>query len=40
MEFGVAEVVESLATANYLLVLGIGALLASPLSEMLGRYPV
>ncbi|KAL4968078.1 MFS transporter [Aspergillus stella-maris] len=39
-EFGVAEVTESLATALYLIGFGVGALVASPLSEMLGRYPV
>ncbi|KAL4939884.1 hypothetical protein BDV06DRAFT_230787 [Aspergillus oleicola] len=39
-EFQVAEVTESLATALYLIGFGVGALVASPLSEMLGRYPV
>ena len=39
-EFGVAEVVESLATGIYLIGFGCGALVASPLSEIVGRYPV
>lgn len=39
-EFGVAEVVESLATAMYLIGFGVGGLVSSPLSEMVGRYPV
>ncbi|KAL4908690.1 hypothetical protein BDW74DRAFT_188591 [Aspergillus multicolor] len=39
-EFGVSEVTESLATALYLIGFGVGALVASPLSEMIGRYPV
>lgn len=40
MEFHVSEVAESLATAVFLIGFGIGALLASPLSELMGRYPV
>lgn len=41
MEFGVSEVVEALGgTAVYLIGFGLGALLASPASEMIGRYPV
>ncbi|KAL9108745.1 MAG: hypothetical protein Q9227_006541 [Pyrenula ochraceoflavens] len=40
MEFGVAEVVESLATGIFLCGFGVGALPASSLSEFLGRYPV
>ena len=39
-EFHVAEVVESLATGIYLMGFGVGALIASPMSEMVGRYPV
>ncbi|KAL4865792.1 hypothetical protein BDV12DRAFT_144592 [Aspergillus spectabilis] len=39
-EFGVSEVSESLATGLYLVGFGVGALVASPLSEMIGRYPV
>ncbi|KAL2835483.1 major facilitator superfamily transporter [Aspergillus pseudoustus] len=39
-EFGVSEVTESLATGLYLVGFGVGALIASPLSEMIGRYPV
>lgn len=39
-EFGVSDAVESLATGMYLIGFGIGALIASPLSEMVGRYPV
>ncbi|KAJ9296668.1 hypothetical protein DTO271G3_4867 [Paecilomyces variotii] len=38
--FGVAEVVESLATGIYLVGFGVGSVIASPLSEMVGRYPV
>lgn len=38
--FGVSEVAESLATGLYLAGFGVGALIASPLSEMVGRYPV
>ncbi|KAJ5522101.1 hypothetical protein N7527_006216 [Penicillium freii] len=40
LEFGVSEVTESLATGLYLIGFGVGALIASPLSEMIGRYPV
>jgi MFS family permease len=39
-DFGVSEVAESLATALFLVGFGFGALLLSPLSELLGRYPV
>jgi hypothetical protein len=39
-EFGVSEVAESLATALFLIGFGLGALLLSPLSELLGRFPV
>lgn len=38
--FGVSDVAESLATGIYLIGFGVGALVASPLSEMVGRYPV
>lgn len=39
-EFGVSETAESLATGLYLIGFGVGALVASPLSEMVGRFPV
>lgn len=39
-DFGVSEVAESLATALFLVGFGFGALLSSPLSEFVGRYPV
>ncbi|KAI0411889.1 major facilitator superfamily domain-containing protein [Xylaria grammica] len=39
-EFGVSHVVESLATGLFLVGFGTGALLASPLSELVGRQPV
>lgn len=39
-ELGVSEVAESLATALFLVGMGLGALLLSPLSELLGRYLV
>ena len=40
-EFGVSDIVETLAgTGTYLVGFGAGALLASPLSELVGRYPV
>ncbi|KAI0205026.1 major facilitator superfamily domain-containing protein [Astrocystis sublimbata] len=39
-EFGVSDVVESLATGLFLIGFGIGSLLASPLSEFMGRQPV
>lgn len=39
-ELGVSEVAESLATALFLVGMGLGALLLSPLSELLGRYIV
>ncbi|KAI0118151.1 major facilitator superfamily domain-containing protein [Nemania sp. FL0031] len=39
-EFGVSPIVESLATGLFLVGFGAGALLASPLSELVGRQPV
>lgn len=39
-EFGVSSVVESMATAMYLLGFGLGAPFAAPLSETFGRNPV
>lgn len=40
-EYGVSEVVEALGgTSSFLIGFGWGALLCSPLSEMVGRYPV
>jgi MFS family permease len=39
-EFGVSEVVESLATGLFLVGFGFGALLAGPISETVGRNPV
>jgi len=39
-DFGVSEVAESLATALFLVGFGFGALLLSPLSELVGRWPV
>ena len=39
-EFGVSEVVESLATGLFLVGFGVGALVAGPISETLGRNPV
>ncbi|KAJ8122899.1 hypothetical protein ONZ43_g1022 [Nemania bipapillata] len=39
-EFGVSHIVESLATGLFLVGFGAGALLASPLSELVGRQPV
>jgi hypothetical protein len=39
-DFGVSEVTESLATALFLIGFGLGALLLSPLSELIGRWPV
>ncbi|KAI1319506.1 major facilitator superfamily domain-containing protein [Xylariaceae sp. FL0255] len=39
-DFGVSSTVESLATAFFLGGFGAGALLASPLSELVGRFPV
>lgn len=39
-EFGVSEVVESLATGNFLIGFGVGTLYAGPLSEIYGRNPV
>lgn len=39
-EFGVSEVVESLATGLYLIGFGVGALVAGPFSETLGRNPI
>ncbi|KAF7197768.1 putative efflux pump kojT [Pseudocercospora fuligena] len=39
-EFGVAEVVESMATGLFLIGFGCGALFAGPISETVGRNPV
>jgi hypothetical protein len=39
-EFHVSEVAESLATALFLTGFGLGALILSPLSELVGRWPV
>lgn len=39
-EFGVSEVVESMATALFLVGFGCGALFAGPISETVGRNPV
>ena len=39
-EFGVSEVVESLATGLYLVGFGCGAFFAAPISETIGRNPV
>jgi hypothetical protein len=39
-EFGVSDVAGSLATALFLVGFGLGALLLSPLSELVGRLPV
>jgi hypothetical protein len=39
-EFGVSEVVESLATTTYLVGFGFGAFTAGPLSETFGRNPI
>ena len=39
-DFHVSEVAESLATALFLTGFGLGALLLSPLSELVGRWPV
>lgn len=39
-EFGVSEVVESMATGLYLVGFGVGALFAGPISETVGRNPV
>jgi hypothetical protein len=39
-EFHVSDVAASLATAIFLVGFGIGSLLCSPLSVLLGRYPV
>jgi len=39
-EFGVSEVVESMATGLFLIGFGAGALFAGPFSETLGRNPV
>jgi hypothetical protein len=39
-EFHVSDVAASLATAIFLIGFGIGSLLCSPLSALLGRYPV
>jgi MFS family permease len=40
VEYGVSIVAESLATAIFLVGFGFGALLLSPLSELVGRFPV
>lgn len=40
MEFGVAPVVESMATGLFLIGFGVGALFAGPMSETVGRNPV
>ena len=40
MDFGVSEVVESLATGIFLIGFGVGALFAGPISETVGRNPV
>ena len=39
-DFGVSEVVESLATGLFLIGFGVGALFAGPVSETIGRNPV
>ena len=39
-DFGVSEVVESLATGLFLVGFGLGALVAGPISETVGRNPV
>ncbi|WPH04826.1 Hypothetical protein R9X50_00772300 [Acrodontium crateriforme] len=39
-EFGVSEVVESMATGLFLVGFGVGALFAGPISETVGRNPV
>ncbi|EME45946.1 hypothetical protein DOTSEDRAFT_78389 [Dothistroma septosporum NZE10] len=39
-DFGVAEVVESMATGLFLVGFGLGALFAGPISETVGRNPV
>ncbi|KAK4989620.1 hypothetical protein LTR50_003087 [Elasticomyces elasticus] len=39
-EFGVSEVVESLASGLFLIGFGVGALFAGPISETVGRNPV
>ncbi|KAJ6190599.1 hypothetical protein N7519_000620 [Penicillium mononematosum] len=39
-EYGVSEVVESLATALFLIAFGVGSLVAAPFSETVGRNPV
>ncbi|CAI7637455.1 unnamed protein product [Penicillium viridicatum] len=39
-EYGVSEIVESLATALFLIAFGIGSLVAAPFSETVGRNPV
>ena len=39
-DFGVSEVTESLATGLFLIGFGVGALLAGPVSETIGRNPV
>ena len=39
-DFGVSEVVESMATGLFLIGFGAGALFAGPISETVGRNPV
>jgi len=39
-EFHVSQVAESLAVAIFLIGFGLGALISSPASELIGRYPV
>ena len=39
-DFGVSEVTESLATGLFLIGFGVGALVAGPISETVGRNPV
>ncbi|KAI4119251.1 MAG: hypothetical protein LQ338_007309 [Usnochroma carphineum] len=39
-DFGVSEVVESMATGIFLIGFGVGALFAGPISETIGRNPV
>lgn len=39
-DFGVSEVVESMATGLYLIGFGVGSLFAGPVSETVGRNPV
>lgn len=39
-DFGVSEIVETLATSTYLIAFGFGSLIAAPFSETVGRNPV